>query len=226
MIFFKEPKRWHQSKLKRGNLRFKILNSIKSLNKRDVIYILVSSLVYGIWNISFKLATTSAKVFFVDALAYTPDQYQLFITIGGLMTLVAALISGLFMDKLGRNKVLIIGCVGATVSYCLMGITEWPIFLILVYFFMPVVLAWILVYFAEIFPTDVRGTCVGLLNIGSRISYIAGPLLGWALLDILLLPYISYYAIAGLLMLVPLLSLLIRPYETKCKPLEEIELER
>ncbi|MBD3229556.1 MAG: MFS transporter [Candidatus Lokiarchaeota archaeon] len=226
MYFFKEPDRWHKSKLKRGKLRFKIMNSIKSLTKRDVIYILVSTLVYGIWNRSFKLATTSAKVFFVDFLLYSPDQYQTYITIGGLLTLVAAFLSGFFMDKIGRNKVLIIGCVGATASYCLMGITELPIFLILIYFFMPVVLSWILVYFAEIFPTDVRGTCVGILNIGSRISYIVGPLLGWALLCFLFLPYIAYYIIAGLLMLIPLLALLTKPYETKCKTLEEIELER
>ncbi len=227
MFWFREPERWEKSKLKRGRSRFNLIASLKCLTRKDVVYILVATLVYGLWNISFKMATTANQPY-VMSFGYSFDQYQTFLTIGGLMTMVAAIVGAFALDRFGRNKVMLIGCVGATISYILFGTigkAGVPIAMIMVFFFMPIILVWILVYFAEIFPTDVRGTSVGMLNIGSRLSYVAGPLLGFALLAAGL-DYTGYYIIAGLFLLVPLLALLLKPYETKCKTLEEIECER
>ncbi len=94
----------------------------------------------------------------------------------------------------------------------------WGIFLC-----MPIVLGWITVYFAEIFPTKIRGTCMGVVVTISRAAYVAGPGLaslsggfGWT----------AYWIFAGLLMIIPLLSLLVKPYEAMHKTIEEIETNR
>ena len=52
------------------------------------------------------------------------------------MTIIGALVSGIIMDKIGRNRVLIIGCIGAVISYVLLGLLRSQIFFWLIFFFM------------------------------------------------------------------------------------------
>lgn len=222
--WFKETNRWLKSKEERDHKLMDIKQAFKSMNKKDCIYMLILGMVYFIWSTSFKVATLGVEDFFAFRGMITEfDDYIL--TVGGLLTMFGALAAGLIMDKLGRNKALVIGVIGATISYVFLGLTASPVAMWGVYFSMPMVLAWITVYFAEIFPTKTRATCMGVVVTISRAAYVVGPALSAALL-IAFPDWIGYWIVGGVLMLVPLLALLIKPFESKLKTIEEIENER
>jgi MFS family permease len=87
------------------------------------------------------------------------------------------------------------------------------------------VLAWIYVYLAEIFTTEVRATSIGVCVTGARLGYVVGPLMASGLTA--LFPAMNgFWIVCGTLMLVPLLTLLARPLETRGKTLEDIEVQR
>ena len=82
-----------------------------------------------------------------------------------------------------------------------------------------------MVYFAEIFPTKIRSSAVGISATAVRVTYVIGPLI--AALLLLTFPTMEgFWIIAGVFMIVPLVSLLIKPYETKGKVLEDVQEER
>jgi len=138
---------------------------------------------------------------------------------------ISALISGILLDKIGRNVVLIIGSLGSVVCLLALGLTGITYAYQAAYFFMAMVLAWIYVYFAGIFPTEVRATSIGVCVTGARFGYVFGPLIASVLLT--MFPLMDgFWIVAGLIMLVPLVALLFKPLETKGKTLEEIEVER
>jgi putative MFS transporter len=139
--------------------------------------------------------------------------------------MVGAIISGLLMDKLGRNGTLIIGCIGSVIGFMGLGLTGLSIFFWAIYLFMPMILGWIMVYFAEIFPTKIRSSAVGISATAVRVTYVIGPLI--AALLLLTFPTMEgFWIIGGVFMIVPLISLLIKPYETKGKILEDVQEER
>jgi MFS family permease len=171
------------------------------------------------------MATTWGGQYFTQILSYTDEEWTSVLTIAGLLLPVSALISGIVLDKGGRNLVLIYGSIGSLVSLVGLGLTSIAVFYWTAFFFMAAVLAWIYVYLAEIFPTNVRSTSVGVCVMGSRIGYVVGPLFASLLLT--LFPAMDYFwVIGGLLMAIPLLALIARPLETKGKTLEAIEEER
>jgi MFS family permease len=90
---------------------------------------------------------------------------------------------------------------------------------------MAMVLAWIYVYLAEIFTTQVRATSIGVCVTGARLGYVVGPLLA-SLLTSRFPSMRGFWIICGALMLVPLLTLLAKPLETRGKTLEDIEVQR
>ena len=67
----------------------------------------------------------------------------------------------------------------------------------MVFLFMPIVFGWIMVYFSEIFPTEIRGTCVGITTTAARVSYVLGPLLAALLLFLYLDTNMGGFWIAG-----------------------------
>lgn len=226
LYFMKEPERWEHSREEdHGGSFLRIKDAIKLLTRKDLIYVAISSIVYTLWTISFKIGTTWGGYFYIEFLGMPEDTFQTILLIGGLLTMAGAGIGGFLMDKLGRIGTLIFGCVGASIGYIFLGITTFPIFFWMIYFFMPVILAWIMVYFGEIFPTKVRSTAVGITNTAARSSYVTGPLIASALL-ILFPDWIGFWILPGLIILIPLLSLLIKPFETKGQTLEEIERDR
>ena len=77
----------------------------------------------------------------------------------------------------------------------------------------------------KIFPNEVRSTSVGVCITGARLGYVVGPLLASLLLT-LFIDMSGFWIVAGLLMIIPLFTLLMKPLETKGKTLEEIEVER
>jgi MFS family permease len=226
LYFMKETERWKRSReVDHGGSFLKIKDAIKLLTRKDVIYVVISSIVYTLWTISFKIGTTWGGVFYRKHLGMTEGGFSTILTIGGLLTMVGAGIGGLLLDKLGRIGTLIIGCVGASIGFIFLGITTWVLFYWFIYLFMPIILAWIMVYFGEIFPTKVRSTAVGITNTAARSSYVTGPLIA-SLLFILFPEWVGFWIVPGLIILVPLFSLLLKPYETKGQELEDIEKER
>ncbi|MFX0098312.1 MAG: MFS transporter, partial [Candidatus Hodarchaeota archaeon] len=222
--WFKETDRWLKSKEDRGHKLMDIKQAFKAMTKKDWVYILVLGMVYFIWSTCFKIATLGVEDFFTfKGMADEFDSYML--TVGGLLTMFGALVAGIIMDKFGRNKALIIGGIIAVTSYILLGLTASAAAMWGVYFSMPMVLAWITVYFAEIFPTKTRATSMGVVVTISRASYMVGPALSAALI-IAFPDWIGYWIVGGLLMILPFLALAMKPYESKLKTVEEIEEER
>jgi MFS family permease len=226
LYFMKEPERWkHSREIDHGGSFLRIKDAIKLLTRKDVIYVVISSIVYTLWTISFKIGTTWGGVFYRDYLGMSEGSFSTILTIGGLLTMVGAGIGGLLMDKLGRIGTLMIGCIGSAIGFIFLGITTWIPFYWMIYLFMPIILAWIMVYFGEIFPTKVRSTAVGITNTAARSSYVTGPLIA-SLLFIIFPGWIGFWIVPGLIILIPLLSLLMKPYETRGQELEDIERQR
>jgi MFS family permease len=221
----KEPQRWENAKEERQHEFLKIRTALKKLQRKDIQYILISTITYTIWGISFKLGVSWGGYYYMNIIGYSPDEYRAILTIGALLTMVGALLSGILLDKLGRNGTMIIGCGGSVVGFVGLGFTASPLFFWMIYLFMPVVLAWIMVYFGEIFPTEVRATCVGVCATSARSAYVIGPLLAFVLL-VAFPDMVGFWIVGGLLMLIPILSIFMKPYETKGKTLEAIQEER
>ncbi|MHA1372937.1 MAG: MFS transporter [Promethearchaeota archaeon] len=221
----KETQRWTDSSEQRGHEMLKIKKALKSLSKKDWTYILLCTLIYGLWTISFKLGSTWGGYYYTSVKTEYAAQWSTILLIGGLLILVGALTSGVLMDKISRKVTLIVGCIGSVLSFIILGLTGSPIAFWGGYFFFPIVFTYIMVYFSEVFRTEIRSTAIGIAATGARISYVVGPLLASVLLAAF--PTMEmFWVIAGLFMIIPLFSLLIKPYETKGKTLEEIQEER
>jgi AAHS family 3-hydroxyphenylpropionic acid transporter len=225
LYFMKEPQRWKDTVTARENVRLGVMTALRKIRKEDRKYILIATIVYLAWTISFKMATTFGGEYFTEVLSYTDDEFNTILTIAGLLLPVSALISGVLLDKVGRNPVLIVGSFGSVATLIGLGVMQSPLMYQLAYFFMAMVLAWIYVYLAEIFTTEVRSTSIGVCVTGARLGYVIGPLLS-ALFIGMFPAYDGFWIFAGVLMLIPLVTLLAKPLETKGKTLEEIEVER
>ncbi|MDF1540106.1 MAG: MFS transporter, partial [Candidatus Thorarchaeota archaeon] len=225
LFFMKEPQRWVDSKDARGEGRLGILSAVKKIRKEDYKYIVIATTVYLTWTISFKMVTTFGGSYFVNVQGLTEGEFNSILTIAGLLLPVSALISGILLDKVGRNVVLILGSLGSIGTLVGLALTGMPLFYQLAYFFMAMLLAWIYVYIVEIFPNEVRSTSVGVCITGARLGYVVGPLLSSVLIA-LVADMVGLWMFAGLLLIIPLFTLLAKPLETKGKTLEEIEVER
>ena len=116
LFFMKEPQRWVDTAQARSK-RLGVMDALRSLRPEDRKYIVISIIVYLAWTISFKMATTFGGQYFIVTQSYTIDQWKSVVTIAGLLLPVSALVSGILLDKIGRNYVLIIGSIGS-VLYC------------------------------------------------------------------------------------------------------------
>ncbi len=225
IYFMKEPQRWKDTVAAREHVRLGVMSALRKIRKEDRRYIVIATIVYLAWTISFKMATTFGGEYFVQVLSYTDEEFNNILTIAGLLLPISALVSGVLLDKVGRNPVLIVGSIGSVISLIALGMTGNYITYQAAYFFMAMVLAWIYVYLAEIFTTEVRSTSIGVCVTGARLGYVVGPLL--SSLFISLFPAMDgFWMFAGVLMLIPLITLAAKPLETKGKTLEEIEVER
>ena len=223
--FMKEPQRWEIVHKERESKLLKIKEAFKTLSKQDWRYILMSTVVYSMWSIAFILAKSWGGYYYMNIRGLSEPQFRSILTIAALLTMVGAITSGILMDKLGRNGTLIIGCLGSVIGFMGLGLTGLSIFFWAIYLFMPMILGWIMVYFAEIFPTKIRSSAVGISATAVRVTYVVGPLIAAILL--LTFPTMEgFWIVGGLFMIVPLVSLLIKPYETKGKVLEDVQEER
>jgi MFS family permease len=218
----KEPKRWVDAKEK-GSGYLKMKQALKSFNKKDWTYALMSFVVYGIWAIGLKIGNTWAREYYIAIASPWAAQWNLIIMLAGVMLLLGAIVSGIVMERVSRKVTLIFSTIGSSVGFIFLGLTTHPAFLWLAYFSMTVLFTWIMVYFTEVFRTEIRTTGMGIASLGTRISYVTGPLIAAALL---LTNWIWFWVIPGLLLLIPLFILILKPYETRGKTLEQIQEER
>jgi len=223
--FMKEPERWEIARKERGSKVLKIKAALKEMDRKDLGYIVMCTIIYGMWTISYKLAATWAGYYFMNIRGMSEPQFRSILLIAVVFGMISAILSGFLMEKLGRKGTLIIGCTGSVIAFMGLGITGSPIFYWCGYFFMVLVLGWILVYFAEIFPTKIRSSAVGISATSVRVFYVIGPLIA----AILLFTYPTmegFWIWAGVFMIIPLITLLMKPYETKGKVLETVQEER
>jgi MFS family permease len=167
--------------------------------------------------------------YFRDIHGYSLDQWSLVLLGGLLFMMCGTLVGGWTMDKLGRKTGLIIGSIGLGSFLMLIGIlpiSVSPFAMVVSGFFMGFSYTWIITFIPEIFPTDRRGTCMGLTTSIARISYVIGPALAAILLTIS--PTMELFWItAGIISIIPIaFIILFHPYETKQMELETIETAR
>ncbi len=224
--FMKEPQRWEIEHTKRESRLLKLKEALKEMKRTDMIYVLMCTIVYSMWTISYILIRSWGAYYYMNILGWSEPQFRSILTVAALLTMVGAILSGILMEKVGRNGTMIIGCTGSVIGFIGLGITGGTtIFFFMIYLFMPIILAWIMVYFAEIFPTKIRSTAVGVSYTAVRAAYVIGPLVAFVLL--IAYPTMGGFFIwGGIFMIIPLITLLIKPYETKGKVLEAVQEER
>ncbi len=133
------------------------------------------------------------------------------------------------MDRVGRNRMFVIGGVGGALGLASLGYLPsslLPIIYISLGFFIGLISTWLFVYIPEIFPTERRGTCVGWVMSLARVAYVLGPALAALLLRNF--PTMEgFWVVAGLVLLIPTgIILFSRPFETRALELEEIAAQR
>ncbi|MHA1884184.1 MAG: MFS transporter [Promethearchaeota archaeon] len=227
LYFMKEPQRWTDAKEGRGHEFLKIKKAFKSFDRKDWTYALMSFVVYGIWAIGLKVGNAWGRHFYENVrTVYVPQiEWDTIILVAGLMILLGAILSGIIMDRVSRKVTLIVSCLGSVLGFVLLGVTGSPIAMWIAYLSMAIVFTWIMVYFTEVFRTEIRTIGMGIAALGSRLSYVLGPLLAAVMLNAFP-DMVMFWIIPGLLMIIPLFILFLKPYETKGKTLEEIQEER
>ncbi len=226
-LFMKETLRYEQIKAERkAGTRKEHIFGVGNITKGDVKYIAIGSLMWICWLINSCL-TLWAGYYFMNIKGLTLQQWTTGILLWALIgMLVGGVVGGWALDKIGRKLTFVIGCLGMTVCMAPLGFLPDSMVRIafsLSGFFIAFSYSWIVVYIPEIFPTERRGTCLGWTTTITRISYVLGPIVAAVLLT--LSPKMEWFwVITGAIMIIPAVSLiLIKPYETKNKELEEID---
>jgi len=226
-FFMKETARYEQIKAERkAGTRKEHIFGLGVINKGDVKYILIGAFMWMCWLIT-QVLFFWAGYFFMDLRGLTLQQWTTGILLWAMVgTLVGGVVGGWALDKIGRKKTWIIGCLGMAVCLAPIGFLPDPIVripVILCGFFIAFSYAWIVVYIPEIFPTERRGSCLGWTTTITRLSYVLGPAIAALLLTFS--PKMEWFwVITGAIMIIPAVAIvLIKPYETQNKELEEIE---
>jgi MFS family permease len=198
------------------------------IDKRDLHYILISASIWLCWLV-YSFLYFWAGYYFMTVKGYTLSQWSLVLLGTLILAMVGGVAGGWLMDRMGRRPAIIIGCVALTIVLCVLGFAEGillPIAAAITGFFTSFTYTWIVVYIPEVFPTERRGACMGWTTTLARVSYVAGPALAAVLLQAF--PTMEWFwVVAGLVMLLPIgIVLLLQPYETSTKELEEIEVQR
>ena len=226
-FFMKETMRYKQTQVERkAGTRKEHIFGVGVITKGDIKYIAIGSLMWICWLLD-QFLFFWAGYYFMDIKGLTLQQWTNGILLWAMVAmLVGGVVGGWALDKIGRKLTFVIGCLGMAVCLAPIGflpdsIVRIPI--ILGGFFIAFSYAWIVVYIPEIFPTERRGSCLGWTTTITRISYVLGPVVAAVLLT--LSPKMEWFwVITGAIMIIPAVSLiLIKPYETKNKELEEIE---
>jgi MFS family permease len=228
-LFMKETRRYETIKEQRqaGSRKRHILG-LGVIDRSDLRYIAVSSSIWLCWLV-YSVLYYWGGYYFMTVKGYSLSQWSMVLLATLIMAMLGGVAGGWLMDRFGRRPVLVLGCATLAFFVVLMGFAEGallPIVTAISGFFTSLTYTWVVVYVPEIFPTERRGTCMGWTTTVARISYVAGPALAAVLLQAF--PTMEWFwVVTAAVILLPIgIILLFNPYETKSRPLEEIELQR
>jgi len=198
------------------------------IDRHDLRYIIISAAVWLCWLV-YQVLYFWAGYYFMTIKGYTLGQWSMVLLPTLLMAMLGGVAGGWLMDRIGRQRSLLLGCVALSLCLVVLGFGRGallPIAAIITGFFTSFTYTWIVVFVPEIFPTERRGTCMGWTTTLARISYVAGPALAAVLLQAF--PTMEWFWVAAaVVILLPILILRIyNPYETRVKILEDIEVGR
>jgi MFS family permease len=228
-LFMKETRRYATIKeQRRQGVRKRHILGLGVIDRHDLRYIAISASIWFCWLV-YSVLYFWAGYYFMTVKGYSLSQWSMVLLAALIMAMVGGVAGGWLMDRIGRKSALILGCVGLALFVVLLGFAGGvylPIVAAITGFFTSLTYTWIVVYVPEIFPTERRGSCMGWTTTVARISYVAGPALAAVLLQAF--PTMEWFwVVAGAVMILPIgIILLLNPYETKTRPLEEIELRR
>jgi MFS family permease len=228
-FFMKETRRYEiiRQEQKKG-LKKRHLFGIGTIDRKDIRYIAISAFIWGCW-LTTSFLFYMAGHYFMDIHGFSTGEWSIILFVVLIFTIIGGLFGGWLMDKMGRNLVLGVGCVGLAVSLGCLGFLSrniLPFAVPLTGFFISFVYSWIVVYVPEIFPTERRGSCMGWTTTTARVSYVVGPITTAILLQTF--PKMDWFWVgAGLIMLLPLaIIIFFKPHETRTEELEIIEEKR
>ncbi|MCY3414799.1 MAG: MFS transporter [Candidatus Heimdallarchaeota archaeon] len=229
LYFMKETKRWEENQEEFKHSKDTFIKSVKLISKDDWKFIGIYGAIYICWSTGFKLVTTSLKLLYTKVIGLSDTEWDGILTIGGLMTIVGALTIGIILEKAGRIPAFIWSVGGAVIAFLGLALTSASVFAIAIYFFMASVLGFLLVYNAEMLPTEIRGVGIGILSTFSRVGFVVGPLLVYTIIPEVdsitssnLADFNTLYYLGAIIMTLPFLSLFYNRKETRGKTLEEI----
>ena len=216
------------SKQRRAGSRKNHFFGIGVINKRDMRYIAIAASIWMVWLV-YSVLYYWAGYYFMTVKGYTLSQWSLVLLGTLVMAMLGGVAGGTIMDKIGRNTALVGGCVILSVNLVAIGFARGallPIITAISGFFTSFTYTWIVVYVPEVFPTERRGACMGWTTTVARISYVVGPALAAVLLKAS--PTMEWFWVtaAGIVLIPIAIILIINPYETRTKELEEIAVER
>jgi len=227
--FMKETRRYYQLKEERRlGKKKQHIYGFGVIKRKDIFYIVVSVVIWASW-LFVSRAVTWSGYYFMDIQKFSLAEWSIFLGAGGLASIMGAVAAGWFMDKYGRMKSLLFSYAGLILSLSLVSFLPrdlLPITPALALFFLMFNYSWIVVYIPEIFPTEIRGSCLGWTTTISRCTFILAPLAISFLLNAFPDMKLFWVVIAAFLIIPIVFMLFTRPYETKGKELEEIEVKR
>jgi len=100
----KETKRWEAHKGDRKISIGKYKESLKLLEKKDWLFVIISGSIYICWNTSFKMLTSTVATYYQGVIGLDLDTWTTFYTFAGLSTILGALTIGIIMEKLGWQQ--------------------------------------------------------------------------------------------------------------------------
>jgi MFS family permease len=228
-LFMRETHRYDRVSAERtsGRRRRHVLG-LGVIDRHDLRYILISAGVWLAW-LTYQVLYYWAGYYFMTLKGYSLSQWSLVLLGTLVMAMLGGVAGGWLRDRIGRNRALMLGCVGLALFVGALAYAEgiWlPLAAAVSGFFTSFSYTWIVVFVPEIFPTERRGTCMGWTTTLARVSYVAGPALAAVLLgrspDMRLFWLVT--AAVGLLPIA--IVLLFNPHETRDQALEEIEVRR
>lgn len=228
-LFMRETHRYNRvSDERTAGRRRRHLFGLGVIDRHDLRYILISAGVWLAW-LTYQVLYYWAGYYFMTLKGYSLSQWSLVLLGTLVMAMLGGAAGGWLMDRIGRNRALILGCLGLALFVGALAYAEgiWlPLAAAVSGFFTSFSYTWIVVFVPEIFPTERRGACMGWTTTLARVSYVAGPALAAVLLNRSPDMQLFWLVTAAVGLLPIAIVLLFSPHETREQALEEIEVRR